>query len=44
MPLTGKGRSILRDMTGTYHSEKKAKSVFYAMINMGKLKGVERGK
>jgi hypothetical protein len=44
MPLTKKGKSILRDMVGTYHSERKAKSVMYAMINLGRLHGVERGK
>lgn len=42
MPLTNKGKTILRQMVGTYHSEKKAKQVFYAMVNANKLKGVHR--
>lgn len=42
MPLTAKGRKVLASMRKTYGSEKKAKSVFYAMINAKKLKGVER--
>jgi len=42
MPLTPKGESILRSMVGTYKSTKKAKSVFYALINSGKLKGVHK--
>jgi hypothetical protein len=44
MPLTKKGQSILRSMHETYGSSKKAKSVFYAMINAGKLRGVEKGR
>lgn len=40
MPLTAKGKKILRRMEKTY-SKAKAKKVFYAMINEGKLKGVE---
>jgi len=40
MPLTDKGKSILRSMVKTYDGMKKAKSVFYAMVNAGKLKGV----
>lgn len=39
-PLTAKGNKVLRSMTKTYGA-KKAKNVFYAMINEGKLKGVE---
>lgn len=42
MPLTSKGQKILSSMRSTYGSDKKAKSVFYASINKGKLKGVER--
>lgn len=42
MPLTKKGQSILSSMMGTYPTAKKAKSVFYAMINAGKLKGVHK--
>jgi len=40
MPLTAKGREILAAMRKTYGSEKKAKEVFYASINKGKIKGV----
>ena len=39
MPLTKKGRKIKRAMTKTYGS-KKAKEVFYASANKGKIKGV----
>lgn len=42
MPLTKKGESIMASMMKTYHNEKKAKSVFYAMVNAGKLKGVHK--
>jgi len=40
MPLTKKGKKVMKAMKKQYGS-KKAKSVFYAMINEGKLKGVE---
>lgn len=43
MPLTAKGETILGRMMDTYRKKggaKKAKSVFYAMVNSGKLKGV----
>lgn len=49
MPLTQKGRAILEKMRDSYRgapegADKKAKSVFYAMVNSGKLKGVhEKG-
>ncbi len=39
MPLTAKGQTVLASMMKTYKDKKKAKSVFYAMINSGKLKG-----
>ena len=42
MPLTTKGETILGKMKKTYGSDKKAKQVFYASINAGKLKGVHR--
>lgn len=42
MPLTVKGAKILEQMKRTYKSAKKAKSVFYAMINAGKLTGVHK--
>jgi hypothetical protein len=40
MPLTSKGQRILDAMSKEYGA-KKGKSVFYASINKGKLKGVE---
>lgn len=40
MPLTAKGNKILKSMTKTYGA-KKAKQVFYASINEGKIKGAE---
>lgn len=42
MPLTKKGKLILRKLKQEYGD--KAESVFYAMINSGKLTGVEKGK
>ena len=41
MPLTEKGKKILRKMIEEY-GKKKGKSVFYAMENEGKLKGVAK--
>lgn len=38
MPMTSNGQSVLRQMMGTDKSEHKAKQVFYAMVNAGKLK------
>lgn len=43
MPLTKKGEDILASMTRTYGA-KKAKSVFYASINKGKIKGAEKSR
>ncbi len=43
MPLSLKGKSILREMVGHYGA-KKGKQVFYASINAGKLHGMEKGK
>jgi hypothetical protein len=43
MPLTKKGETILSAMMKEY-GEKKGKSVFYASINKGKVKGAEKGK
>lgn len=40
MPLTTKGKTILTAEEKEY-GPKKGKSVFYASINEGKLKGVE---
>jgi hypothetical protein len=42
VPLTKKGRKIMRAMRSTYKSPAKAKRVFYASANAGKIKGVER--
>ena len=42
MPLTSKGRKVMTSMTKTYGSKKKAKQVFYASKNAGKLKGVDK--
>ena len=41
MPLTEKGKKILKQMQKTYGKEK-GKRVFYASARSGKLKGVER--
>ena len=43
MPLNKKGNKILSNMLRTY-GKKKGKSVFYASMNKGTIKGVERGK
>jgi len=40
MPLTGKGKKIMKSMEKTYGS-KKGEQVFYASKNAGKIKGVE---
>ena len=40
MPLTEKGEKILNSMKDTYGSDKKAKEVFYASANSGKITGV----
>jgi hypothetical protein len=40
MPLTSKGKKILAAMVDEY-GKKKGKSVFYASINKGKIKGAE---
>jgi hypothetical protein len=41
MPLTRKGRKVMRAMTKTY-GKTKARRVFYATRNAGKLRGVDR--
>jgi len=43
MPLTKKGKKIVKKMQKTY-GKKKGKSVFYASINKGKIKGAHKGK
>lgn len=44
MPLTKKGKKVLRSMRKTYGSAKKAKQVFYASANARKIKGVHKKK
>lgn len=41
MPLTAKGNTILTALIERY-GEEKAKSIFYAGINKGTFKGVEK--
>lgn len=43
MPLSKKGSKIMRAMKKSYGS-KKAKQVFYASLNAGKIKGVHKGR
>lgn len=43
MPLTKKGNKIMSAMKQEYGA-KKAKQVFYASRNAGKIKGVDRAK
>jgi hypothetical protein len=43
MPLTKKGRHVMRQMKKSYGA-KKGEQVFYATKNAGKLKGVEKPK
>ena len=42
MPLTSKGKKIMKGMKKTYGSTKEAKKVFYASANAGKIKGAHR--
>ena len=42
MPLTSKGKSIMRSMMKTYPTAKKAREVFYASVNAGKLRGAHK--
>ena len=44
MSLTSKGNKVMKKMREHYGSKKKAESVFYSMINEGKLKGAEKSK
>lgn len=44
MPLNTKGKKIMSSMRKTYKDPKKAKNVFYASKNAGKIKGVEKKK
>lgn len=41
MPLTEKGKKVMRELKKEYGASK-GESVFYAMVNKGKLKGVEK--
>lgn len=41
MPLTDKGKKVMRQLKDEYGA-KKGEDVFYAMKNSGKLKGVDR--
>jgi hypothetical protein len=43
MPLNTKGKKIKKSMVKQY-GKKKGKTVFYAMENSGKLKGVKKNK
>ena len=43
MPLNKKGKKIMKKMKKEY-GKKKGESVFYAMENSGKLKGVKKAK
>lgn len=43
MPLTKKGKSIMRSMLEEY-GKKKGKQVFYASANKGTIKGVHKPK
>ncbi len=43
MPLTNSGKKILAGLKREYGSEK-GETIFYKMINSGKLKGAESGK
>ena len=41
MPLTNKGKKIMKSMKGQY-GKKEGEKVFYASRNKGTIKGVER--
>jgi hypothetical protein len=41
MPINSKGREIMANMKRQYGSDKKAKQVFFASKNKGKITGVE---
>lgn len=43
MPLTAKGKKVMDSMIKQY-GKKKAKQIFHAMINEGKLTGAEPAK
>ncbi len=41
MPLTSKGKKVMKAMEITYGSKEKAQEVFYSLIQKRKLSGVE---
>ncbi len=41
MPLTSKGKKVLANLKKEYKDKDKAESIFYAMINSGRLTGAE---
>lgn len=43
MPLTQKGKTILREMIESYKSKKKAIEILHRSINAGKIKGAHKG-
>ena len=44
MPMTKKGKKIMKNMKHSYGSAKKAKTVFYASRNKGTISGVDKAK
>ena len=42
MPLSDKGKEIIKKMHEQYGSKKKGDAVFYASLNKGTIKGVEK--
>lgn len=44
MPLTLKGKKILKQMKKTYKTTEKSKEILYAMIEEGKITGAEKKK
>jgi len=44
MPLTPKGKKIMKSMKKTYKTTKKTEEVFYSSVNKGKIKGVHKKK
>lgn len=44
MPMTPKGKKIMRSMAKTYGDKETAERVFYASRNAGRIKGVDKAK
>lgn len=42
MPLTKKGKTILKALTKQYKDKKRAKSILYAGKNAGRFTGIDR--